>query len=229
MGENQSAQQLLEQHKRDMGPELGTIYNTLRNEVKWAHAKWSQYQQLYVHSPERIALLNKVAGFFFALIQDSLLESVILDLARLTDPPQSMGKDNLTLLRLPNKIESNPLLKAEVNALVHAALAACESARAWRHRRLAHRDLALAVASATDPLPSISYNDIEAALAAIRAVLNCLDGHYCDSETHYITGEGEADSVVYHLSKGMRADERKLERLRQGKLLPEDSEPSAAP
>ena len=227
MGEHKSAEQVLEQHIHDMGVELGALYNALTNEVAWIHAKWSQYQQLYTHSPERIALLNEVAGHCFGVIQDVLLKDVILHLARLTDPPQSRGKDNLTLRRLPALL-SNAQLAAEVQSLVEAALAACASACAWRNRQLAHRDLALALASATEPLPGISYADIKAALTAMRTVLNCLDAHYWHSETvyeHVITEGGEADSLVYYLSQGVRAEERRRERLEQGKPLPEDIEP----
>lgn len=229
MGEHKSVEQVLEQQIRDMGAELGALYNALTNEVAWVHAKWSQYQQLYTRSPERIDLLNNVAGLFFGVIQDVLLEDIILHLARLTDPPKSMGKDNLTLRRL-SALLANAQLTIEVQTLVEATLAACEAARAWRNRRLAHRDLALALASATEPLPGISYTDIKAALAAMRAVLNYIEGHYWDSETpyeHFITDGGEADSLVYYLSKGVRAEQRQLERLQQGKPLPEDIEPES--
>ena len=227
MGEHKSAEQVLEQHVRDMGPDLGAVYNALTNDVAWVHAKWNQYRQLYDRSPERIALLNEVAGHFFGVMQDSLLEDIVLHLARLTDPPKSVGKDNLTIQRLP-KLISDAQLEAEVRTLVDAALAACEFTRAWRNRRLAHRDLALALASATDPLPDINRAEIEAALAAIRDVLNSLAGHYWDSETAYeqvITDGGEADSLVYYLQKGVRAEERRFERLRQNKPLLEDIEP----
>ena len=227
MAEHKSAEQVLEQHIRDMGTDLGTLYTALVNEVIWVHAKWTQYQQLYARSSERIALLNDVAGHFFGIIQDSLLEDVILHLTRLTDPPQSLGKDNLTLQRLHAFISDARLAK-EVNDLVQAVVVACESARKWRNRQLAHRDLGLALASATVPLPGISYADIKAALAAMRAVLNCLESHYWNSETAYelfLTEGGEADSMVYDLSKGVRAEEQRRERLQQGKPLPEDTEP----
>jgi hypothetical protein len=36
---------------------------------------------------------------------------------------------------------------------------------------------------------------------------------------------GDADSLVYYLLKGVRAEERRMERFRQGKPLPEDVEP----
>ncbi len=129
MGEHKSAEEVLEQHLQDMGTELGVVYNALTNDVAWVHAKWNQYRHLYAHSPERIVVLNQAAGHFFGVMQDSLLEDIVLHLARLTDPPRSVGKDNLTLQRLPALIP-DVQLAAEVKALFGGALTACGSARA---------------------------------------------------------------------------------------------------
>jgi hypothetical protein len=68
-----------------MGADLGTVYNALWNDAVWLHAKWNLYRQLYAHSPERVALLAKVAGHFFGVIQDAVFEDVLLNLARLND------------------------------------------------------------------------------------------------------------------------------------------------
>ena len=227
MGEELSPEQVREKHLRDMGPELGPVYNALDNDVAWLHAKWNQYRQLYAHFPERVALLNQAAGHFFGVIQHTLFEDVLLHLARLTDSPKSVGKETLPLQRLPELVKDSGL-SAELKGLVEVALKACESVRDWRNRRLAHRDLALALATASDPLPGISRAEVDAALLAIRDVLNRLAAHYWNSETayqHFIASVGEADSLVYYLHKGIQAQERRMERFRLGKALPEDLEP----
>jgi hypothetical protein len=46
------------------------------------------------------------------MIQDRLGEAVFLHIARLTDPPFSFGKSNLTLLSLPGLIEDLKLKEA---------------------------------------------------------------------------------------------------------------------
>lgn len=204
-----SPEQVREQVLHDMGPELGSIYYTLANEVSWLHEKWNQYRQLYAHSAERVTLLNQVAGHFFGIMQIVLFEDILLHLARLTDPPQSAGKDNLSLQRLLKNIP-DPAVAADVGALVDAALAACESARVWRNRRIAHRDLGLALATSSDPLPGISRANVESALAAIRAVLNRLEAHFWNSETayeHVITPGGEADALVHCLCAAVKGKE----------------------
>lgn len=225
MADQKSADRVQEEHLRVLGSKLGTVYHALYNEVTWLHAKWKQYRVLFGESPERVQLLNSVAGFFFRVIQDVLWEDVVLHVARLTDPPQSMGKDNLTLLRLPPLID-NARLSQNINSLVKTAKEEAFFARTWRHRHLAHRDLKLAVDAGAEQLPGISRENMEGALAAIRAVLNRVQGHYWDSEvafTHF-SAPGDAETLVYYLKAGAKAETRRRERLSQGCPLLEDLE-----
>ena len=102
MAEESSAEQVREKHIRDMGPEPGAVYHALWNEVAWLHTKWNQYSQLYAHSPERIAFLNKVAGHFFGAIEDTVQDDVFLHIVRLTDPPKSMERTTYRSIGFPS-------------------------------------------------------------------------------------------------------------------------------
>src|SRR6266850_7702074 len=97
-----SAEQLLAQHIRDMGEELGRIYNALSNELTWLHVKWNLYRQLYAKSQKRLDLLNQAAGNFFGVLQRTLMDDVLVHLGRLTDSPRIAGRENLTIRRLPS-------------------------------------------------------------------------------------------------------------------------------
>ena len=77
-----------------MGEELGSLYHALWQEVVWLHTEWGEYVQLYGTKPSRIRLLNEAAPSFFRLVQDGLFETTVLKIARLTDPPKSLGKPN---------------------------------------------------------------------------------------------------------------------------------------
>ncbi len=215
------------QHLQVLGPELGAIYHALHREVVWLHAKWLEYRKLYGHSADRIDLLNDIAGFFFRVVHDVLWEDVLLHLARLTDSSKSMGKQNLTLKRLPAVIPE-PALAAEVEHLVDTAIAACSFAKDWRNRRLAHRDLDLAVeVPQTRQLAEASRRKVEDALAAVSAVLNRLQQHYFSSEVvfRYFHAVGDAEALVYYLRAAGQAEERRTQRVLEGKMLPEDLEP----
>ena len=201
MAECKTAEQVRDDHLRVLGPDLGALYHALHDEVIWLHGKWQQYRILFAESEERIELLNGVAGFFFRVIQDVLFENVVLHIARLTDPTQSVGKDNLTLFRLAEFVKE-PKLALEVKSLAERAKAAATFARDWRNRHLAHTDLALALGDQAKPLPPISRERIDAALAAAALVLNRIESHYWQSEvafTQVIQPLGDAESLAHYL------------------------------
>ena len=218
----ESAEQVREKHLRDMGRELGPVYDALYWDVAWLHAKWNQYRQLFGRSPNRVAFLNKAAGHFFGVVQRTLTDDVLLHLTRLTDPPKP---NRLTLQRLP-RLAQDPALRKKLEGLARAACDACDRARRSRNQRIAHTDFACAVGLATfDPIPSRS--NVEAALCAIRAVLHRLEMHFWQTETayeHLFPAGGDADALVLYLQKGVRADKRRMERFIQGEPLPEDYE-----
>jgi hypothetical protein len=93
-------------------------------------------------SKERIDFLNEAAPDFFASLQSTLWDDVLLHLCRLTDPAKSAGKPNLTLQCLPALI-SNPSLRKNVEDLLEQAKEKTAFAREWRNRRLAHREFRL--------------------------------------------------------------------------------------
>lgn len=65
-----------------MGDDLGSLYHALWNELAWLYSKWEEYVELFGTKPSRIDLLNKAAGHFFRIVQDSLWEESLLHIAR---------------------------------------------------------------------------------------------------------------------------------------------------
>jgi hypothetical protein len=225
MAEILSDEQALQEHIRDMGPELGPVYDALWNEAVWLHAKWDQYVLLYGHSPERVALLNKAAAHLSWVIQETMHDEILLHMTRLTD----RRKDTLSLRRLLKRgVVPDAALASELKTLVETAENACQSAKAARDQRIAHMNYARALKfAAFDPNPS--RTEVKAALRAIRAVLNRLAKHYCQSEArceHFYAGGRDADALIHYLARGLRAEEQQMERFLQGKPLPEDFEPA---
>jgi hypothetical protein len=60
-------------------------------------------------------------------------------------------------------------LKSTVAKLVDNALKATEFARDWRNRLIAHRDLDIALSTATTPLKDASRAQVKDALASLAA------------------------------------------------------------
>jgi len=189
---------LLAKYVQAMGSELAEVFDALDHRLTWAHVRWVLYRQLYATSDRRIELLNDTAASFFAVLQRVLFNDVVLELARLTDKLKSAGKANLTIRSLPALVP-DPQLLPDVTRLVDAAVDSCAAIRDRRNRQLAHDDLALALATADDPLEGISRADIETALRAIREVLNYVQLHFLGSTTGYeyvLTAPGDGDVGV---------------------------------
>ena len=211
-----------------MGEELGKIFHELEREVTWLHTKWGEYVELFGTKPSRIELVNKAAPLFFGVVQDVLWEDVILSIARLTDSPKTAGKDNLTIRRLPEYID-DPEFKPSLEELIQLSAQATDFCRDWRNRRIAHRDLQLAIESRAKPLKPASRKKVKDALTSIVEVLNVVARHYLIPETIFDvpTGPSGALSLLYVIDDGIRADEERTERINRGEerdidLLPRD-------
>ncbi len=190
----------------EMGQELGASFYELYRKLVELHVLWQQYRQLFGGDADTVHLLNRTSGLFFKIVQDELWDSVLLGVSRMTDPPTTGKKKNLTIQSLPPLI-SDTKLKGEVQDLCDKALVAAEFAREHRNKRIAHQDHDYLSNRNSDPLSGISRTLVEEMLAALRAVLNRLDLHFRDSTVMYeeFVDESGARLLVHKL--------RKLERL----------------
>ena len=222
-----TADEVKQHHENFMGEELGSLYHALWNEVAWLYSIWSEYVELFGTKPSRIELANQAAGFFFRVVQDSLWEGSLLHLARLTDPSQTSGKENLTIRRLPILIDDDKV-REEVEELVKFAAIKSEFCRDWRNRRIAHRDLGLAIGKEkANPLKPASREKVKKALDAISDVLNAVSKHYLDSETMFET-RGTRNgvlSLLYVLDDGLRVEDERHARLKSGDYSVQDYQP----
>lgn len=197
-----SMDEVLSDYNAAMGPELGSNFFALHRKLVELHVLWQQYRQLFGSEPETVHLLNRTAGFFFKIVQDELWDSVLLGISRMTDPPKTGGRKNLTLQTLPDLI-SDLILRRELETLCEKAKKEALFAREHRNKRIAHQDHDYLSDGAANPLSGISRERVEAMLAALRAVLNRLNLHFCDSTTMYeeFVDESGARLLVHKLKK----------------------------
>jgi hypothetical protein len=201
-----------------MGPELGAVFYALYNELSWLHIRWRQYVQLFGEKPSRVDLLNRAAGLFFRVVQDGVWEDALLHLSRITDRPETGGRQNLTIQRLPALL-TDSVLATEVQTLVDKAVTRSAFARDWRNRHIAHSDLALAIREGAKPLAAGSRKSVVEALDAIDAVLNRLEQQFRQS-TIFFQGfdhPGDAEALLYIIRDGLEADDARRKRLQDGK------------
>lgn len=205
-----------------MGDELGDMYEMLWQECALLNLRWNEYVELFGKSPHRIDLLNEVAANFAWLMQDTLWETVLLHLCRMTDPPnQGRGRDNLSLGQLLPLVRAD--LRDEVQRLASVATDATSFARDWRNRRIAHKDLGLATKRA-NRLEQASHLAVRMGVEAIGSCLNAIDHAYRDTTTAWSMADGVhgAESLLYYLESGVRAEKVREERFQNGTYTAED-------
>lgn len=166
---------------------------------------------------------------FFHDVEIALWENVLLHIAKLTNPaatliPKKRGggeKPNLSVKRHALLIK-DATLQGKVQTKVNAAINACEFARDWRNRHVAHLDLDHALDNSAKPLAHASRLKVKEALAALDAVLNEVSQHHLDSTSFFDTGGEDAENLLYVIHDGLAAGKARQERLRAGKYTQDD-------
>lgn len=208
-----------------MGEPLGELYSALWQQLTLLYYKWGDYIALYGTDENRIDLLNKTGSNFFRTIQDCLWEDKLLHLTRITDSSRSAGKDNLSIQRF-SKLVIDPIQRAKLDVLVESAIKATAFARDWRNRRIAHRDLLLALNQPTEPLAIASRKHVTDALSAIGQVLNFISNTYMESTTMFEFASeqkaGGALTTLYYLHAGLEAEEERRDRIKSGTFSTKD-------
>src|SRR6185503_20368573 len=90
----------------------------------------------------------------------------------------------LTIQNLPMLI-SDTKLRSKVQDQIQTILAKSDFCRDWRNRRIAHRDLAIALNGPVKALKNGSRRQVDELLDLIAEAMNSLAAHYFDSETFY--------------------------------------------
>ena len=195
-----------------MPPNIEEVFNELKKEITLLHARWIIYRQLFGHSERRIELLNECASTCFRIIQDALLGEVQITLSKLTDPARSRKDENLSLEQLQKLCEAqgeDDFVKS-LQSLLSDLKNKCQAIRIRRHKQLAHLDLTTALQSNLNPLPGISRQMIEEALAVTREYMNIIERHYIGSETgyeHFLMSGSDGEALISMLKYGLRYEE----------------------
>lgn len=222
MSRHSTAEEVRREHIEILGNNLGSVFHELWNELALLYMKWEEYVELFGKTPSRTDLLNQAAPVFFKVVQDTLWENILLHIARLTDPPKSAGKNNLTIQCLPLLVAKE--IGERISEQVTIAKDKTHFCRDWRNRRIAHSDLKLAMGDHAEPLNPASRAQVKDALESISKVLNIITEYYNNSTIGFdsIIMHGGAVDLLYVIDDGIRADIKRQSRIKAGKYLPDD-------
>lgn len=207
----------------DLHNHLGPVYVEVDQDVTRVHAYWKLVTQLF-GSRESVAILNNAAGFAIRAIQDSLIDSVILRITKLTDPAQAGRFQNLSLEHLIGKLpdDADAELLDRLRTQLDIIQSSTKEFRLIRHKRLAHRDTAYAINS-DQVLPGIPLKSIDDSLERIRDFMHEIQRYYGFAGTvyHMVELGRDGDHLLFHLLCGKRFIELH-ENAQLGKLTKDD-------
>jgi|GEM_PF-4007908 hypothetical protein len=155
------------------------IYEALFHPVCHVHREWGAFRHLYVSGQEIADVLKDAGGDFFGITKTLLAHDIILTIARLTDPKQSVGRDNLCLEQLIHSIDGSQYgpLRQNIEQIYSQAKPNFVFAKTYRNKLLAHYDLATILAHVPEPtIPTTT--DIDAGLKGICDVMNAVPQYF---------------------------------------------------
>ena len=211
-----------------MGPELGSLINEIKQRVVWLNWVWGEYLELYGKKESRIDLLNSAAPFFFRVVQETHWNSTILTIAKLTDPPSSVGKANLTMNRIPELINDENF-KQKVVEFIAVAESKALFCRDWRNRALAHYDLQVALDSKSNPLEEATQKKVNNAIQALSSVIDKIWYHYTGANIFFgpnIDTTRGAYRLLHVIADGLKYAEEKHKRIQSGDFSIDDLKPT---
>lgn len=187
-----------------MAATLKQVFNVVDEQARALGSCWQLYEQVYRAGPVQIEMLNRMASTFFAVAGLALEEQIILNIARLFDPPGNAHQENASLRKLTACVEAElgrdqaMFLKEELERVGPSAAAIIKR----RHKALAHTDLNVALSVRGSNLPDISINEIKFCMGGVEAILNAVRhrlGHPRFSYLHPLQqGDGEALLKALH-------------------------------
>ena len=223
MSQDKSAEQIKNQHLEQMGVELGTIFNFLYNEVLTINYKWTEYIEVYGTNEERLKLLNKTAPTYFAVVQKVLFENIVLNIARITDPIQSMGKKNLTIKAIPQFITDDNL-KARILKCIDEIDNESSFCRDWRNRLITHSDYSLLMNEKAQPLEPANRTKIDSIIKLLYEFINELYDKYFNTRIYekIIKANNGVFRLLCLLDEGQTSEHDRIQRIKSGNYFESD-------
>lgn len=214
--------------KRDnitaMGKQLGEQYSSLWQEAAFVSYKWAEYVELFGTKSSRIDLLNEAAGHLFGILQQQMWDDVLMHIARLTDPPATGKRQNLTLKNLPHLVDSAKLT-TKITSLLRELDKETDFCREWRNKKIAHNDLEIALEEAKLHQNG-SRNNVSRSLQIIVETLNAVSEQYLNAETalDVFSPPGGAPDLLRIIFAGMKEERDRNTRIESGTATSADFE-----
>ncbi len=167
---------------------------------------WRHYEVLFEGGELRRKLLHQIAPIFFGDLNQILIEQLVLQICRLTDPVTTMGRTNLTLDYILQEADFSgfPADLARATALRASIIQFRSKIVPARNRLIGHLDRDAVMAG--EPLGGASTEEWDQFWGDLEEFLHVVYTRYVDpTGTFHLNDVGmisDADSVVKALKEG---------------------------
>ncbi len=193
---------------------LRKIYAHLAGNLIWTYGAFEELMVLFGTS-ETVNLLNETAPAFFVRHQHLLLENIILSLSRMTDEKWSGSRnnrqENLTLAQLLDLPDTRcQELRTELHKKWTKIRDTAKQLRTYRHKRLAHSDLAHHLSPSTKLGADISIGSMKKLLEQISDLLKTFDYFFTGVEHAYRPPAtyGDPSDLIFYLKLAMETENK---------------------
>jgi hypothetical protein len=196
------------------GVEALSVLGTVAHEVIWLDTKWEAYNALFSRDASDVAILNRRTGLIFRLLQGSLIDDIILTLAKVLDRAQSSVRGEtrpnatfaLLLSVLPAHVPNET--RDQLNGTLRELTRLCATLVHHRNRRVAHADLRTALRiDLLDTLPVATMNEaVATAKFLVNDISNAIDGRAIGF--HFPEARYHADQLIRIMRLGNEAVDR---------------------
>ena len=168
-----SEKEVLQKYIDALGEEFGREHHAVWNQWCLALHRHNELLELF-GTQEKVDILNAVAPTFFADVQGLFWNDLVLQVARLTDKDGRSLRLQSLKRRLTKEDPVDSVLLAEVERHQKAAVATAEPVTAWRNKRIAHHDRALALGE-SGPLSKVTLGTCKEVLDHVHAALCAIE------------------------------------------------------
>ncbi|MCX6246853.1 MAG: hypothetical protein NTW10_03880 [Bacteroidetes bacterium] len=199
-----TAEEVKKEHIKVLGVELGTQYNLLYNEIITLQTLYNEFSFLYMGTGKRMKVMNQAAPFFFFILQKVFWEYILLGISRVTDPPKSFAKANITIRSFPELIE-DPSLKTDICLKIDNIITDSEFCRYWRNKWISHIDYTYQLSKEDKSGMEATPQKVKKLLRDIQDLMNLVQIHYFHSSVAFeipINIKG-SNSLLYFLEQGL--------------------------
>ena len=183
-----------------MPKDLQDLFEPLKNQLIWVHAKWNISQQLFDHSKERLELLSRIAPSFFRIMDFVYRDDLFISICRLTDQTKQQSLNRLIKIL---KNHMNHQKYTDLTAIMANINQKTVPLTEWRNRKIAHSELVMNIKKGPDPLPEVTRNSINEVLEDMRKLMDEVEVYFTGNSTayEYVALQGDGNNIAYILSE----------------------------